>query len=396
MPNGIFGLFKRCEPAPEPTVPLPAAPRGLPAAPGDYSYFDEDYFENGESKGTAYRNYQRSSRSSPLYAEIAAACASLRPRRALEIGCATGVIVAHLNRLGVETHGVDVSSWAVDHREHANVILAGAESLPFQDAWFDLVYSVHALEHLPPPLAETAFSEIARVSAPDAIQFHTLPILGAGPYQGERSTMIASLRKDPTHNLIEDEAWWLERFAAVGFDDLGAHLLFEHEERADLSLSQLLLAPPGDQSARLRQIRAWNGGVIQRCAEARQAARLGIHHPFAETASPWLTLPGPWADVEVATDFTMDDQIVLTATVTLKADRPLTLRFCLLSGDGDESDLIRTFAPGATTFQFRRSDLLQRVGSAGRVRKVMFGGEGVGAVQARLVAEKGGAAIFAM
>jgi hypothetical protein len=390
MPNGIFGLFKGrgTSPAPPPAVDV--------VPPGDYRYFDEDYFQNGERRGTAYRDYQASTRSSPLYAEIAGACASLKPRRALEIGCATGVIVGRLNRMGVETHGIDVSSWAVEHREHHQVVQAGAESLPFPDGLFDLVYSVHALEHLPAAVADAAFAEIARVSAPDAVQFHTLPILGLGPYAGERASVVAGLRKDPTHNLLEDEGWWLERFAAIGFVDLGARLLFEHEERPDLGVSQLLLVRPGAEAERLRQVRAWNGAVIERYAAAAREARLGVRRPLAETASPWLKLPGPWADVTAESDFLFDDDVVLTATIALKAEAPTTLRFCFLSGDGAESDLIRTYAPGVTTFQFRRGDLLQRLGKAGRVRKVMFGGEGHGAVQAGLVVAKDGVVVFAM
>lgn len=395
MSNGIFGLFKSRAPSPAAHAAAPAvAPP--PAAPRDYRYFDEDYFQNGESKGTAYRDYQSSSRSSPLYAEIAGACASLKPRRALEIGCATGVIVARLNDMGVETHGIDVSSWAVEHREHPQVVLAGAESLPFPDGWFDLVYSVHALEHLPAAVADAAFAEIARVSAPDAVQFHTLPILGLGPYAGERGSTVAGLKKDPTHHLLEDEPWWQERFAAAGFVDLGVHFLFEHEQHPDLSLSQLLLLRPGAEAERLRQVRAWNGSVIRRYAEAARAARAGIRRLIVETTSPWLALPGTWADVEAEADFLLDDQIVFTATIALKADAPTTLRFCFLSGEGDEADHIRTYAPGVTTFQFRRRDLLQRLGSAGRVRKVVFGGEGRGAVQAGLVAEKAGVAAFSM
>lgn len=386
MPTGIFGL-SRGRLISRSRTPSPAVP------PGDYSYFDEAYFQEGEKRGTAYHDYLRSAESNPLNVEIAEACAALKPRRALEIGCATGVIVAHLNRMGIEAHGIDVSQWAIENRAHPKVILSGAERLPFPNGWFDLVYSVHALEHLPKNVVRAAFAEIARVSASDAVQFHTLPILGLGPYSGDRDSTIAGLKKDPTHHLLKEEAWWLDRFRAIGFVDVGAHLLFQREEYADLSVSQLLLARPGDGPSRLAQAKAWNGVTITRCLAA--AARRESHRLLAGRA-PWLELSGEWADVEASGEFVLDDEVVFTAVVTLEAEAETNLRFCFLSGAGDESDLIRNYAPGVTEFQFRRRELLQRLGSAWFVRKVVFGGEGSGRVRVSLVAEKGDETVFSM
>jgi ubiquinone/menaquinone biosynthesis C-methylase UbiE len=178
----------------------------------DYGYFDEAYFQTGQERGTAYRNYLTVSPNQPIFAEIAEACFAFRPRRALEIGCATGVVVRRLNDKGVEAHGIDVSKWAIGNRQHPNVILAGAEDLPFPDNHFDFVYSTHSLEHIPTDVAERAFREMGRVSAPNATHFHTLPVLGRGPYLGDPAVVTAQLKNDPTHNLLFDEAWWLAQF----------------------------------------------------------------------------------------------------------------------------------------------------------------------------------------
>lgn len=361
----------------------------------NYGFFDEDYFERGERRGTAYRSYLQNSRSSPVYREIAEACAALRPRRALEIGCATGMVVAHLNRLGIEAHGIDVSEWAVAHREHSNVMLGGAEALPFADGHFDLVYSIHALEHIPEQLTDAAFAEMRRVSSRDAIHFHTLPILGAGPYSGDRAEVLAGLRKDPTHSLLHDEAWWLFRFQAIGLVETGARLLIGAEDQADLSVSQLLLASPKGRKLCLKAVRSWNDGVIDRLMRRVRTVENGACIPQAAGRPLRLALGGKWGDVETQADFAFDDDLLLTAEVAWTSPEPVSLRFCFLSAAGDESDLIRTYAPGTTIHQFRRHHLLQRLGSAGHVDRVMFGGQGSGEAQVRLVAEQNGQVVFA-
>src|SRR5437667_1197841 len=126
----------------------------------NYTYFDEAYFQDGQNKGTVYRNYLESARTSGTYKDIARRVVEIfRPQRCLEIGCATGIIVKHINDLGCEAHGIDVSEWAVTHREHSNISLAGAETLPFADDEFDLVFSCHSLEHIPFEKKDAAFSE---------------------------------------------------------------------------------------------------------------------------------------------------------------------------------------------------------------------------------------------
>ena len=150
-----------------------------------------------------------------------------RPARALEVGCATGIVVHHLNALGCDAHGIDVSEWAVAHREHPNVVLAGAEDLPYEDDSFDLVFSVHALEHIPPELEEAAMSELTRVSRPAALQFHLLPIVGRGPHGTPEA--IAGLRNDPTHNLIRRLGEWSARWRQFGWSETGLLVLVRND-----------------------------------------------------------------------------------------------------------------------------------------------------------------------
>lgn len=302
-----------------------------------YDYFDSSYFNDGQSKGTVYVDYLAVSRSSPIYAEIADAIAEVfKPRRVLELGCATGIIVRLLNEKGVEAHGIDVSQWAIDNREHHYVTLAGAEKLPYPDGHFDLVLSVHALEHIPAELAASAFHEIARV-CPTGPQWHMLPIIGLGPYRGDRASVVAGLKKDPTHNLLEDENWWLARFADAGLSDSGLAVYLRTEAGSiDLSESQLVVAGAALTPETRRRTRSWNARV------------LASYHERALQSGAILSFDGGWKDLKFALpDLAFSPDLELE--LELLASEPMALRAVFLDRDAQvELDEWFNLAEGKT------------------------------------------------
>jgi ubiquinone/menaquinone biosynthesis C-methylase UbiE len=91
--------------------------------------------------------------------------------RVLEVGCGTGGDLFRFARAGARTIGVDLSRTSLDLVRRrfdlmgraARVILADAESLPFFDESFDLVYSWGVLHHAPDPAR--AIAEVHRVLA---------------------------------------------------------------------------------------------------------------------------------------------------------------------------------------------------------------------------------------
>lgn len=93
-------------------------------------------------------------------------------RRVLEIGVGMGADFLRWARAGAVATGVDLTERAVTlTRERlesaglaAEVRLADAESLPFEDGAFDLVYSWGVLHHAPD--AQRAIGEAVRVLAP--------------------------------------------------------------------------------------------------------------------------------------------------------------------------------------------------------------------------------------
>src|SRR5262249_16662101 len=188
-----------------------------------------------------YVNYKEGARSSPTFREIAVALREIfHPHRVLEVGCATGSIVRNLNELGTEAHGIDVSEWAVRNAEHPNVRLASAESLPYPDKHFDLVFSCHSLEHLPDSVFDKAITEITRVAS--GFQFHMLPIVGQPPYDGDPVVVRQQLRKDPTHQQLHELEWWVGQFRKNGNIAVESSLFFKNDTvTAELSTCQFLM-----------------------------------------------------------------------------------------------------------------------------------------------------------
>lgn len=89
-----------------------------------------------------------------------------RAARVLEVGCGTGLVLEKIAAVAAEAQGVDVSPGMLERARARglSVSVADARELPFEDARFDLVYSLKVLAHVPE--IERALSEMARVTRP--------------------------------------------------------------------------------------------------------------------------------------------------------------------------------------------------------------------------------------
>jgi SAM-dependent methyltransferase len=89
-----------------------------------------------------------------------------QPLKILDVGCGTGANLQMLAQFGA-AEGVDVSVEALDFcraRGLANVKQGAAESLPYEDATFDLVTGLDVVEHLDDDIA--GLREISRILRP--------------------------------------------------------------------------------------------------------------------------------------------------------------------------------------------------------------------------------------
>ena len=350
----------------------------------DYSYFDEAYFELGATKGTAYSNYRDSARVSRTYAEIADAVIEVfHPSRVLEIGCATGIIVKHLNARGCEAWGIDVSEWAVSQAEHSNVKLASADALPFRDRHFDLVFSCHSLEHIPDHAFIKALAEMTRVSS--AFQFHMLPILGVAPYDGQPDVVKQALRRDPTHHQLHPHPWWIKQFASCGNFAVDAAILFRHDTaQVELSSSQFVLkrhrsiddVPVVRRSAE-RARRLFREAVKERAEMAAQGAqgKLGRRLEFLDRT---------WKDIErrLEPHEQLDLRNRTLRLVTVHEGEPCNLRLAVGEDAAGVSfasaaEYFVQASPGLNYYEFTTDNMRTLRGSPdfARINHVCFGGE---------------------
>ena len=76
--------------------------------------------------------------------------APLQGRRILDVGCGVGMYVRAFRRYSDEVYGIDVDADKIAEasRELPNLRVAPAESLPFEDNFFDVVLSHEVLEHV--------------------------------------------------------------------------------------------------------------------------------------------------------------------------------------------------------------------------------------------------------
>jgi ubiquinone/menaquinone biosynthesis C-methylase UbiE len=94
-------------------------------------------------------------------------------QRVLEVGCGQGHLTKRLADRGIDITGVDANPKASEIAGTDRVLYMNGEDLEFDDKSFDVVLSVHALEHIPP--LDQAISEMARVLKPGGSALHIYP-----------------------------------------------------------------------------------------------------------------------------------------------------------------------------------------------------------------------------
>jgi SAM-dependent methyltransferase len=143
--------------------------------------YDEAYLRYEEEHQYAYRDLELlalgdlglASAAFPLFAR---AKAKGRRPTALDVGCATGALLAALRDAGWEPQGVEISAAQAAYGEarHGLPIRIGTlESAAFPDASFDLVHASHLIEHLNSPASFLV--EVGRLLAPGGLLALTTP-----------------------------------------------------------------------------------------------------------------------------------------------------------------------------------------------------------------------------
>ena len=93
---------------------------------------------------------------------------SLLPGKILDAGCGPGFFLAEINKEWGK-YGIELSKFNVDYINDSfsdiNVQVGSLEKLPYEDNFFDIVYSFQVMEHVFEPVK--IFKEFSRVCKPD-------------------------------------------------------------------------------------------------------------------------------------------------------------------------------------------------------------------------------------
>ena len=129
-----------------------------------------EFFDEVENIRYKYHYHLR-----PLFDRIMEA--SGKGGRLLEVGCGMATDLIQLSRMGIDVTGVDLTESGIDmarkrfelYSLDADLKVADAENLPFDNDTFDVVYSFGVLHHTPD--TKKAISETNRVLKPGGRSF---------------------------------------------------------------------------------------------------------------------------------------------------------------------------------------------------------------------------------
>lgn len=169
--------------------------------------FGKEYFEDGKNS-----NYKRGYSCNSTYLHFQVIANSLnktiKPRIALDIGCAKGYLVYLLNNIGINSYGVDVSNYAISHgqaeiKEKLYALDIEKDIFLFPDASFDLIILLEVLEHL--NNFDHLLNEIKRLLKKDGYALISTP-----PPHGRGA------KNDKTHINLHPKKFWVELFNRFG------------------------------------------------------------------------------------------------------------------------------------------------------------------------------------
>ena len=128
-----------------------------------YDYWDGD-------RTTGYGGYHYDGRWRPVAKDIADHYGIKAGDKILDVGCGKGFLMYEFTQVvpGVEVRGIDISDYAIEHGKEevkAQMQVANANDLPFEDNAFDLVISINSLHNLYIHDLFAALGEMERVSS---------------------------------------------------------------------------------------------------------------------------------------------------------------------------------------------------------------------------------------
>jgi len=141
-----------------------------------------------------------------------------KPKIAVELGCGLGPRLYALQNIGVESYGIEISQYAVDHSMAKNVHQGDVRNGMAFPETPDLVIAYDLLEHIDYENIDNVIDMIVRLS--------NKYILCSIPFLGD-----PNLEADPSHKIKETKEWWKKKFTDKGCKVLNTpqHFLYRNQ-----------------------------------------------------------------------------------------------------------------------------------------------------------------------
>ena len=167
------------------------------------NYYDEPYYTVKGVKGLYDKAaYARDNIFHKRVADLIIKVLDIRPndrkKTMLDVGCALGNLVLHLEDLYLDAYGVDISAYAIPHSHipkkvrQADVIVG----IPFPNEYFDYIFSRETLEHIHEYYIPRVLKELYRVTKKG----------GLGLFSPANNTYDKEERKQSKGNPCNDES----------------------------------------------------------------------------------------------------------------------------------------------------------------------------------------------
>lgn len=175
------------------------------------SFYNQNYFEFG----IGYKGYTTTLQGKLTYHLVNFYRALLiklflNPKKLLDIGCGTGLLVYYLRKMGVEAYGLDVSRYAIS-KAYPSIIpylrVGNILKLPYPTGSFDIVITFNVLEHLEKEKIPKALLECHRVRTKYSL--HKV-------YTLENRWMEKFHPQDISQISVLPQQWWQQLFNQLG------------------------------------------------------------------------------------------------------------------------------------------------------------------------------------
>ncbi len=135
--------------------------------------YGQDYFDYERANE---QNFFELMRLGLLDIDFASLGAQLAERSFLDVGCATGMLLAHVRQNGWDVQGVEICRQSAEHGIHARgvpIFTGTLQDAHFPAAVFSVVHFSHLIEHLTSPRA--FLLEVRRILSDDGYAIITTP-----------------------------------------------------------------------------------------------------------------------------------------------------------------------------------------------------------------------------